>query len=168
MKNMTLIAILLIAFGFISENSFCQKIKVDKKIKFEFKPNNYELNKIDTTVNDSIRLIVKHFTSMDSYANDYGDVTPDSIVFGYRDYALEVGLFINNIEISNKKILKSDFITDQKYWKNLTLFKVWIESIDPKINQIILKVSLGLPDIYTPVFGHVFIGYNGDIITRLH
>jgi hypothetical protein len=168
MKNRTIIAILLIAFGFISANSFCQKIRVDKKIKFEYKPKNYELNKIDTTVNDSIRLIVKQFTLMDSYANDYGDVTPDSIVYGYRDYALEIGMSINDIEIINKKILKSDFVTDQKYWKNLTLFKVWIESIDPKNNQIILKVSLGLPDLYTPIFGHVFIGYNGELITRLH
>ena len=168
MKNRTIITILLIAFGFISANSFCQKTKVDKKIKFEYRPENFELNKIDTTVNDSIRLIVKHYTLMDSYANDYGDVTTDSIVFGYRDYALEIELFNNNKETSNKKFLKSDFITDQKYWKNLTLFKVWIESIDPKINQIILKVSLGLPDLYAPVSGHVFIGYNGEIITRLH
>ena len=47
MKNGKIIAILLIEFGFISANSFCQEAKVDKKIKFEYKPENFELNKIE-------------------------------------------------------------------------------------------------------------------------
>jgi hypothetical protein len=168
MKHGIIIAVLTIVFNYISASSYCQVINSDKKIiKFEYKPEEYELNKIDTTINDSIRLIVKHYTLMDSFANDYGDVTPDSIVYGYRDYALEIELFNHGKEVINRKILKSDFVSDEKYWKNLTMFKVGLESIDPKVTQIILKVGLGLPGLYKPVIATLIIGYDGEIITKL-
>ena len=104
---------------------------------------------------------------MDTYANDYGDVTPDSIEYRYRDYAIEINLSKNGNEIINKRLVKADFTSDPRYWKNLILFKVWLESADNQLNQLKLRVGLGLPDLYTPIISTLTLGYDGKIEIRL-
>ena len=138
-----------------------------KTVNVIYKPENYTINKIDTVINDSIKLIVNHFTLMDSYANDYGDVTPDSIECRYRDYAVEINLFNHGEEIVNKKLVKSDFTSDPRYWKNLILFKVWLESSNIQLGQIKLRVGLGLPDLYIPVISTLILNYDGEIEIKL-
>jgi len=132
-----------------------------------YKPEKYTINKIDTIINDSIKLLVKHFTLMDSYANDYGDVTPDSIECRYRDYAIEINLYNHGKELVNKKLLKSDFTSDPRYWKNLILFKVWLESFDNQLGQVKLRVGLGLPNLYTPIISTLNLNYNGEIEIKI-
>jgi len=104
---------------------------------------------------------------MDSYANDYGDVTPDSIEFRYRDYAIEINLSNHGKEVVNKILVKSDFTSDPRYWKNLILFKVWLESSDNQFEQIKLRVGLGLPDLYIPVISTLILNYDGEIEIKL-
>ena len=169
MKSMTP-RILLICLLFLSFTEFSVGQVVDAKIKnvhVLYKPEKYTINKIDTIINDSIKLIVKHITLMDSYANDYGDVTPDSIECRYRDYAIEINLYNHGKELINKKLLKSDFTSDPRYWKNLILFKVWLESFDNKIGQVKLRVGLGLPNLYTPIISTLILNYNGEIEIKL-
>jgi hypothetical protein len=132
-----------------------------------YKPEKYTINKIDTIMNDSIKLIVNHFTLMDSYANDYGDVTPDSIECRYRDYAIEINLYNHGKEVVNKKLVKSDFTSDSRYWKKLILFKVWLESFDNQLGQIKLRVGLGLPDLYIPIISTLTLNYDGEIEIKL-
>jgi hypothetical protein len=104
---------------------------------------------------------------MDSYANDYGDVTPDSIECRYRDYAIEINLYNHGKEVVNKKLLKFDFTSDTRYWKNLILFKVWLESFDNQLGQVKLRVGLGLPDLYTPIISTLNLNYDGEIEIKL-
>jgi hypothetical protein len=138
-----------------------------KNVNVMYKPEKYTINKIDTIINDSIKLIVRHFTLMDSYANDYGDVTPDSIECRYRDYAIEINLYNHGKEVVNKKLLKFDFTSDTRYWKNLILFKVWLESFDNQLGQIKLRVGLGLPDLYIPIISTLTLNYDGEIEIKL-
>jgi hypothetical protein len=104
---------------------------------------------------------------MDSYANDYGDVTSDSIECRYRDYAIEINLSNHGDKVVNRKLVKSDFTSDSRYWKNLTLFKVWLESSDNQLGQIKLRIGLGLPDLYIPVISTLTINYDGKIEIKL-
>ena len=164
--------ILLLCFLsiFLSFTEFSVGQGFDTKIKnvhVMYKPEKYTINKIDTIINDSIKLLVKHFTLMDSYANDYGDVTPDSIECRYRDYAIEINLYNHGKELVNKKLLKSDFTSDPRYWKNLILFKVWLESFDNQLGQVKLRVGLGLPNLYTPIISTLNLNYNGEIEIKI-
>ena len=155
---------------FLSFTEFSVGQVVDTKIKnvhIMYKPEKYTINKIDTIMNDSIKLIVNHFTLMDSYANDYGDVTPDSIECRYRDYAIEINLYNHGKEVVNKKLVKSDFTSDSRYWKKLILFKVWLESFDNQLGQIKLRVGLGLPDLYIPIISTLTLNYDGEIEIKL-
>jgi len=157
----TIIVTLIIGFGCTTMNSYSQEIRPGNKIQnFEYIPKNYELNKIDTTLNDSIHLIVKHYTLMNSYATAYGKES-DSTVFHYRDYSLEINLIIHGKEIINKKLLKPDFITDEKYWPNLTIYRVSLKPSDCENNQIKLQVSIGISDFSTPVIAGLILGYDG-------
>ena len=171
MKNMTPRFLLLCLLSvFLSFTEFSVGQVVDTKIKnvhIMYKPEKYTINKIDTIMNDSIKLIVNHFTLMDSYANDYGDVTPDSIECRYRDYAIEINLYNHGKEVVNKKLVKSDFTSDSRYWKKLILFKVWLESFDNQLGQIKLRVGLGLPDLYIPIISTLTLNYNGEIEIKL-
>ena len=103
---------------------------------------------------------------MDSYATAYG-LKSDSIVYLYRDYALEINLIISGKEIIKKKLLKSDFITDEKYWPNLTMYRVWLKPTDCENNQIILRVGIGIPDFSTPVIAGLILGYDGKTSINL-
>jgi len=171
MKNMTSRFLLLCLLSvFLSFTEFSVGQGLDTKIKnvnVMYKPEKYTINKIDTIINDSIKLIVRHFTLMDSYANDYGDVTPDSIECRYRDYAIEINLYNHGKEVVNKKLLKFDFTSDTRYWKNLILFKVWLESFDNQLGQVKLRVGLGLPDLYTPIISTLNLNYDGEIEIKL-
>lgn len=165
-QRIIITALIIIGFGY-AKNSYSQDISPGNKIKIiEYIPKNYELNVIDTTISDSIKLIVKHYTLMDTYATAYG-VVSDSIVYRYRDYALEINLIINKKEIINKKLLKSDFIPDNKYWPNLTIFKVWLKSSDYENNQIKLQVGIGIPDFNEPVTANLLLGFDGKIDIKL-
>ena len=162
-----IIAILIIGFGCTTSNSFSQEISSDRKIQnFEYIPKNYELNRIDKTLNDSIHLIVKHYTLMDSYATAYG-LKSDSIVYLYRDYALEINLIISGKEMINKKLLKSDWITDEKYWPNLTIYRVWLKPSDCENNRIKLRVGIGIPNFNTPLIAGLILGYDGKTSIKL-
>ena len=171
MKNLTprfLLVFLICVFLSFPKFSVGQVVDSNTKtVHVLYKPENYTINKIDTIINDSIKLIVKHFTLMDSYANDYGDVTPDSIEFRYRDYAIEINLSNHGKEVVNKILVKSDFTSDPRYWKNLILFKVWLESSDNQFEQIKLRVGLGLPDLYIPVISTLILNYDGEIEIKL-
>jgi hypothetical protein len=171
MKNKTsgtLFLVLVCGLFISSQNSLGQLAESkNKKAQVVYVPEKYSINKIDTVLNDSVKLSVRHITIMNSYASDYGDVTPDSIEFRYRDYAIEINLTNNGKEVVNKKLLKSDFISDSKYWKNLTLFKIWFESFDDKTEQIILRVGIGLPNKYDPVNSILIINLNGGTEIRL-
>jgi hypothetical protein len=168
MSTRLLIAVLIPGLLSITEFTSGQEIKSDSKtVHVIYKPENYTITKIDTTLNDSIKLIVNHFTLMDTYAVDYGDVTPDSIEYRYRDYTIEIHLSLNGNEIINKKLVKADFTSDPRYWKNLILFKVWLESNNSQLNKLILRVGLGLPDLYTPVISTLTLGYDGKIEIKL-
>jgi hypothetical protein len=167
-KKVLLSAIFVIGFLSVPGSSLGQAVNSKGKAKhIKFIPGNYQLTRIDTAINDSIRLIVQSYPLMDSYANDYGDVTPDSIECRYRDNVIEIQLIRNKKEIIKKTIIKSDFITDPKYWKNLVIFKTWIESVDYKMKQIKLRVAIGLPDLYNPVLASATIGYDGNIDLKL-
>lgn len=162
-----IIATLIIGFACTTTNSYSQEISSNRKIQnFEYFPKNYELNKIDTTLNDSIQLIVKHYTLMDTYATAYGKES-DSTVYRYRDYALEINLIISGKEIINKKLLKSDWITDEKYWPNLTIYRVWLKPSDCDNNQIKLRVGIGIPNFSTPVIAGLILGYDGETSIKL-
>jgi len=166
-RRIIITTLIIIGFGYTTMNSYGQEISSGNKIQnFEYIPKNYELNKIDTTINDSVRLIVKHYTLIDTYATAYG-VISDSIVYRYRDYALEIDLIINEKEIINKKLLKSDFIPVDKYWPNLTIFKVWLTSSDYESNQIKLQVGIGIPNFNKPVVANLILGYDGKIDIKL-
>jgi hypothetical protein len=171
MNNLTPKFLLLFFIcAFVSFSEFSSGQVVDSKIKtgyIIYKPENYTINKIDTLINDSIKLIVKHFTLMDSYANDYGDVSPDTIEYRYRDYAIEINLSNRGKEVLSKKLIKSDFTSDPRYWKNLILFKVWFESYNSQLGEIKLRVGLGLPDLYTPVISTLTINHDGQIDIKL-
>lgn len=146
---------------------YCQATNSDSKSNnIEYIPKNFELNKIDTTINDSIRLIVRHYTLMDTFATAFG-VIPDSIIYHYRDYEIEINLAIKGKEIINKKLLKSDFISDEKYWPNLTIFKVWLKSSDVENSNIKLRVGIGIPNFSTPVIASLILGYDGSTIIKL-
>ena len=97
---------------------------------------------------------------MNSYATAYGKES-DSTVFHYRDYSLEINLIIHGKEIINKKLLKPDFITDEKYWPNLTIYRVSLKPSDCENNQIKLQVSIGISDFSTPVIAGLILGYDG-------
>ena len=140
----------------------------NKSVHTVYKPENFTINKIDTVINDSIRIFVRHYTLMDSYANDYGNVTPDSIECRYRDYALEISLSNHGRQIFNNKLVKSDFISDSRYWKNLTLFKVWLESYNIQSGQVRFRVGLGLPGLYSPVISTLIIGHDGQSEIKLN
>ena len=162
-----IIATLILGFVCTTTNSYSQEIPSNRKIQnFEYIPKNYELNRIDKTLNDSIHLIVKHYTLMDTYATAYGKES-DSTVYRFRDYALEINLIISGKEMINKKLLKSDWITDEKYWPNLTIYRVWIKPADCDNNQIKLRVGIGIPDFSTPVIAGVILGYDGKTSIKL-
>jgi len=166
MSYKIIIAAILIV-GLKTSILYCQEINSDNKFyKIEYLPENFELNKIDTTINDSIRLIVRHYTLMDSYATAYG-VISDSMIYHYRDYEIEINLAIKGKEIINKKLLKSDFIFDEKYWPNLTIFKVWLKSSDIENSNIKLRVGIGIPNFSTPVIASLILGYDGSTIIKL-
>lgn len=160
-----IIAILIIfGFGCNTMNSKSQKISSDNKDqKFEYSPKDYELNKIDITINDSVRLIVKHYTLMDSYVAPYGPVTSDSITYGYRDYAMEIELLKQGTVIINKKLLKSDFSLDKNYIKKCVFNKVWLESVDYKRNKFKLQAGIGVPDSDNSVIADLTLGIDGKI-----
>jgi len=103
---------------------------------------------------------------MDSFATAYG-VISDSIIYHYRDYEIEINLSIKGEEIINKKLLKSDFISDEKYWPNLTIFKVWLKSSDVENNSIKLRVGIGIPNFSTPVIASLILRYDGSTIIKL-
>ena len=156
-----------ILFGFAATKSYSQESSSGNKTRnIEYVPKNYEMNKIDTIINDTIRLVVKHYTLMDSYATAY-KVIPDSIGYRYRDYEIEIDLTINKKEIINKRFQKSDFIPDEKYWPNLTLFKVWLKSSDIGDDQIKLRVGIGIPNFNTPLMASLILGYDGKINIKL-
>jgi hypothetical protein len=162
--------LLCLICGLLTFPQFSFGQEVDSKIKnvhVMYKPENYTINKIDTVINDSIKLTVNHITLMDSYANDYGDITPDSIEYRYRDYIIEINLSIHGEEVVNKKLVKSDFTSDPRYWKNLILYKVWLESSDNQLGQIKLRVGLGLPDLYIPIISTLTLYYDGEIEIKL-
>ena len=162
-----IIATIILGFGCTTMNSYSQEIRPGNKIQnFEYIPKNFELNKIDTTLNDSIQLIAKHYSLMNTYAKAYGKDS-DSTVYRYRDYALEINLIISGKEIIKKKLLKSDFITDEKYWPNLTMYRVWLKPTDCENNQIILRVGIGIPNFSTPVIADLILGYDGKTSIKL-
>jgi hypothetical protein len=146
---------------------YSQKVSDDNKSqRFEFSPADFTLNKIDTTIVDSIRLTVRHYTLMDTYATAYG-VTSDSITSRYRDYAIEVEMSVGGRKIIDKKYLKSDFIGDERYWPHLTLFKVRLYPSDVEKNQVRLKVWIGIPNFSTPVIASLILGYDGSELIKL-
>jgi len=156
-----------LGFGCTSADSFGQEIRSGSKTQhFEYIPKDYQWNKMDTIINDSIQLIVKHYTLMDSYATAYG-MDSDSIVYRYRDYAMEINLIIAGKEITNKKLLKSDFIADEKYWPNLTIYQVMLNPSNSENNQIKLLVGIGIPDFNTPVMANLILDYNGMTSIKL-
>jgi hypothetical protein len=166
MSYRIIIAAFLIV-GFKTTILYCQVTNSDSMYnKIEYIPKNFELNKIDTTINDSIKLNVRHYTLMDSFATAFGE-NSDSIIFRYRDYEIAINMTIKGKEIINKKLLKSDFITDEKYWPNLTIFKIWLKSSDVESSSIKLRIGIGIPNFNTPVIASLFLGYDGSTIIKL-
>lgn len=164
------VLLLILACGFLSipGSSIGQVADTKNKVAhIIYVPDTYTINKIDTILSDSVRLSVKHFTLMDSYANDYGDITPDSIECRYRDYAIEIILSKHGKEVVNKKLVKSDFTSDPRYWKNLILFNVRLESFDSISGKIKLRVGMGLPNLYTPLFTSLTLHTDGEIEIKL-
>ena len=52
-RRIIITTLIIIGFGYTTMNSYGQEISSGNKIQnFEYIPKNYELNKIDTTVND--------------------------------------------------------------------------------------------------------------------
>jgi hypothetical protein len=161
------VALILVGLGFTTLNLHCQEnTSGNKHLNFKYIPKDYGMNRIDTLLNDSIRLVVNHYTLMDSFATAYG-VVADSVACRYRDYALEIVLRIHGKEIIRKKLQKSDFITDEKYLPNLSLFKVWLKPDDIENNQITLRIGIGIPDFNTPVIARLILGYNGNSSIKL-
>lgn len=135
------------------------------KAKCIYIPEHYKLNQIDTTIHDSIQLSVKHYTLMDSYATAYG--VTDSVEKRYRDYAIEVTIKIKGNVVINKKLLKADFTEDEKYWPNLTLFRVWLNPEDINNDRLKLRVGMGIPNFSTPVIASLILNYSGAINIKL-
>jgi hypothetical protein len=159
---------LIVGLLSIPELSLCQSDNsIKKKVHVTYKPESYRINKIDTILSNSTKLKISHYTLMDTYAKDYGDVTPDSIECRYRDYAIDIMLSNNGKIILNKSLLKSDFVSDERYWKNLTLFKVWLDSYNNQLGQIIIKVGLGLPELYKPVIATLTLYNDGKYEIKL-
>jgi hypothetical protein len=147
MKHGFLIALMLMVLGCKSNNFNSTTIKSDSSaIKFEFSPKQYELNKIDTLINDSIRLVVDRYTLMNSYVTPYGAVANDSTVYAYRDYAFDVSLFVNDSLIVKKNYLKDSFGLDKDFLKESIIYGVWFDSYDKLEKELKLIVGIGVED----------------------